>query len=142
MPAQYWLLKTEPETYSFARLQKEKKTNWNDVRNYQARNYLRQVKTGDLTVIYHSGEEKAVVGVAKCVRESYPDRDPGDDAEWVQIDIAPVQAMKSPVSLGIIKTTASLKAMPLIKQSRLSVMPITRAEYETLLKLGEKPSRP
>lgn len=138
MPVHYWLLKTEPETYSFDRLLKDKKTNWNDVRNYQARNFLREIKKGDLTVIYHSGDDKAVVGVAECVKEGYPDIDSDDGSEWVQIDIAPVKPLKAPVSLATIKSTAALKEMPLIRQSRLSVMPITKAHYETLLKLGEK----
>jgi len=138
MAASYWLLKSEPETYSFARLVKEKRTNWNDVRNFQARNYLKAIKKGDVAVIYHSGDEKAVVGLAECVREGYADIDAEDGKEWVQIDLAPVRTLANPVPLSTIKATASLKEMPLIRQSRLSVMPITKAHFDTLVKLSEK----
>jgi len=140
MASQYWLLKTEPETYSFDRLLKDKKTNWNDVRNFQARNFLRQVKKGDTTLIYHSGDDKAVVGIAECVREGYADIEVEDGKEWVQIDIAPVAALKNRVPLSVIKATAALKDIPLIRQSRLSVMPITKAHFQTIVKLSGKAS--
>lgn len=135
--AQYWLFKSEPETYSFAQLQKDKRTHWNGVRNFQARNFLRQVKKGDLAFIYHSGDDKAVVGIAECVKEAYPDVDP-DGGDWVQIDVKAVEALKSPVTLATIKTTAALKDIPLIKQSRLSCMPITKAHFDTIRKLGSR----
>lgn len=138
MASQYWLLKTEPETYSFDRLLKDRKTNWNDVRNFQARNFLRQVKKGDTTLIYHSGDDKAVVGIAECVREGYADIEVEDGKEWVQIDIAPIAALKNRVPLSVIKATAALKDIPLIRQSRLSVMPITKAHFQTIVKLGGK----
>lgn len=138
MAPQYWLLKSEPETYSFQRLLKEKKANWDGVRNFQARNFLKLVKKGDLAVIYHSGDERAAVGIAKCTREGYADIEAEDGKEWVQIDIAPVAALKHPVSLSTMKATPALKDMFLIRQSRLSVMPITKTEYNTLLKLSEK----
>lgn len=133
--AAYWLLKSEPETYSFSQLEKDKKTNWDHVRNYQARNFLRQVKKGDLALIYHSGDDKAVVGIAECVKEAYPDIDP-EGGDWVQIDLKPVEKLKTPVTLATIKATASLKEIPLIKQSRLSCMPVTKAHFDTLKKLG------
>jgi predicted RNA-binding protein with PUA-like domain len=139
MASRYWLLKTEPETYSFDRLLKEKKTNWNDVRNFQARNFLREIRKGDVAVIYHSGDVKSVVGIAQCVREGYPDIDADDGKEWVQIDIAPVKPLPHPVPLSAIKSAESLKDLPLIRQSRLSVMPITRAHHDEILKLAEKP---
>lgn len=141
MASQYWLLKTEPETYSFDRLLKDRKTNWNDVRNFQARNFLRQVKKGDTTLIYHSGDDKAVVGIAECVREGYADIEEEDGKEWVQIDIAPVAPLKNRVPLSVIKSTAALKDIPLIRQSRLSVMPITKAHFQTILKLSEKAAK-
>lgn len=131
----YWLLKTEPEVYSFEQLLKQKKTNWDHVRNYQARNYLKQIKKGDLAIIYHSGGVKAAVGVAKIIKEAYPDIDP-EGGEWVQVDLAPVVALENPVELKVIKTTKELLAMPLIKQSRLSVMPITESHYQKIIKLG------
>lgn len=137
MATQYWLLKTEPETYSFDRLMKDKKTNWNDVRNFQARNYLRQAKKGDVAAIYHSGDGKCVVGFAEVVREAYPDIDP-EGGDWVQIDLKPIEALKAPVALAAIKTDSVLKDMPLVKQSRLSCMPITKAHFERLKKLGMK----
>ncbi len=135
----YWLLKTEPETYSFDELLRDERTNWNGVRNFQARNFLKSVKKGDTTLIYHSGDRKAVVGIAKCVREGYADIEKEDGKEWVQIDIAPVRPLKNAVSLATIKSTSALKEMPLIRHTRLSVMPITKAHYETLVKLSELP---
>jgi predicted RNA-binding protein with PUA-like domain len=134
----YWLFKSEPETYSFAQLQKDGKTNWDHVRNFQARNFLRQVAKGDLALIYHSGDDKAVVGLAQVVREAYPDPDPEQKGDWVQIDLKPVEALAQPVTLKEIKSTAALATLPLIKQSRLSCMPITKAHFDTLLKLGQR----
>ncbi len=130
-----WLMKTEPSTYSFETLLKEKKTNWNGIRNFQARNFLRQAKKGDRVLIYHSGDDKAVVGVAKIVKEAYPEIDP-DGGDWVQVDIEKVASLKTPVTLAQIKATASLKSLMLIKQSRLSVMPVSEKDCETILKLG------
>src|SRR5689334_1437139 len=98
MKNEYWLLKTEPETYSFSQLKKDGKTNWNGVRNFQARNNLRKMKTGDVALIYHSGDEKAVVGVARVIKEAYLDRDP-DGTEWAQVDIEPVKPLVKPVPL-------------------------------------------
>jgi predicted RNA-binding protein with PUA-like domain len=139
---QLWLLKTEPHTYSFEQLTQEKKTNWNHVRNFQARNFLRQARKGDLAVIYHSGDEKAVVGLSRVIREAYPDYDPEYDGEergdWVQIDLEFVAPFLRPIPLAEIKTTEGLATLPLIKQSRLSVMPITQEHYETLLNLSQK----
>jgi predicted RNA-binding protein with PUA-like domain len=142
MKTSYWLLKTEPETYSFERLLKEKRTNWDQVRNYQARNHLRQIAPGDIALIYHSGDAKAVVGIAKVIREAYPDPDPENDGDWVQVDLAPVEALASPVTLSAIKGTPKLATLPLIRQSRLSVMPITREHYETIVRMGKAPGKP
>jgi predicted RNA-binding protein with PUA-like domain len=132
----YWLLKSEPETYSFAQLQKDKRTNWNGVRNFQARNFIREIAKGDLCLIYHSGDHKAVVGVARALGAPYADPDAEKAGEWLQIDLAPVEAWPEPVTLKQIKTTKALATIPLIKQSRLSVMPVTEAHYQTLRKLG------
>lgn len=131
----YWLLKSEPNTYSFAQLKKQKKTNWDLVRNYQARNFLRQIKMGDLALIYHSGDEKAVVGVAKVIREAYPDIDP-EGGDWAQVDVAFHEDIKNPVTLKTLKACEDLKDLLLIKQSRLSVMPITAAHFKKILSLG------
>lgn len=142
MPTRYWLLKTEPETYSFERLLADRKTNWNDVRNYQARNYLREIAKGDVALIYHSGDDKSVVGVAEIVRPGYPDIDSDDGSEWVQVDLAPVKALKNRVPLAALKSTAALKDLPLIRHTRLSVMPVTKTHYETILKLAERVPTP
>jgi len=137
MSHSYWLFKSEPSTYSFADLQKDKTTNWNGVRNYQARNFLNQVKKGDLALIYHSGDERAVVGISRVKKAAYPDPDPKKKGDWVQVDIEPVKPFKSQVTLSAIKSTTSLKNLPLIKQSRLSVMPITESHFNALVALSE-----
>jgi predicted RNA-binding protein with PUA-like domain len=136
MALAHWLLKTEPGTYSFETLLKDKRTNWNGVRNFQARNNLRKIGSGDLALIYHSGDDKAVVGIAKVVREAYADPDP-EGGDWAQIDIERVRKLARPVPLAELKSTKGLSDLPLIKQSRLSVMPITKAHYELILKLAE-----
>jgi len=135
---QFWLFKSEPETYSFAQLLKDGKTNWDHVRNFQARNFLQKAVKGDLALIYHSGDEKAVVGIAQVVREAYPDLDPEKAGDWVQIDLKPVESLPTAVTLKEIKAMAALATLPLIKQSRLSCMPITASHYETLVKLGRR----
>lgn len=136
MAHHYWLLKSEPSVYSFDQLVKDKKTNWNGIRNFQARNFLKEAKSGDLALIYHSNEGKAVVGVAKVVREAYEDKDKEMPGEWVQIDLAPVKKLHSPVSLEEIKKNPKLKDMLLVKQSRLSVMPVSAAHFDLITKLG------
>ena len=132
----YWLLKTEPSTYSYDKLEQDGKTNWNGVRNFQARNHLGQISQGDIALIYHSGDDKAVVGVAECSKAAYPDLDPKKPGAWVQIDLKPLQALKNRVTLAEIKSTASLKTLILIKQSRLSVMPISAEHYKIITQLG------
>jgi predicted RNA-binding protein with PUA-like domain len=133
-----WLLKSEPEVYSIDQLQKDKKTNWDHIRNFQARNYLRQMKKGDTALIYHSGDERQVVGIAEVIREAYPDldQDYGPEGDWSQVDLKFVKKFPKPVTLAVIKATPSLKDLPLIKQSRLSTMPISEKHFETLCKLG------
>lgn len=138
MKHSFWLLKTEPGTYSFSQLMKDGKTNWNGVRNFQARNHLKAIRKGDIALIYHSGDDKSVVGVARVVREAYPDPDPSKNGDWVQVDLEPVEELGQPVALSQLKSTRELKDLPLIKQSRLSVMPITGDHYKRILKLGGK----
>ncbi|HEY1068447.1 MAG TPA: EVE domain-containing protein [Pirellulales bacterium] len=141
---QYWLFKTEPETYSFEQLRSDKKTHWNGVRNFQARNFLKLAKKGDQVVVYHSGNERAAVGVASIVKEQYEDPDAEFPPKtWVQVDIGFENAFLSPVRLSEIKANPTLKAMMLVKQSRLSCMPVTEAEFEEILRLGrKKPATP
>jgi predicted RNA-binding protein with PUA-like domain len=135
--ANYWLLKSEPSVYSIDQLKKDRKTNWDLVRNYQARNVLRDCKKGDMALIYHSNDERAVVGIAEVVREAYPDPDPEQKGDWVQIDVKFLMKLRSSVPLSTLKSHPKLKTLPLIKQSRLSCMPIHPDEFQTILSLGE-----
>lgn len=130
----HWLVKQEPEKYSFDDLIKDKKTIWDGVRNYQARNNLREMKAGDKILFYHSVSEKAVVGIAEVGRESFPD--PSDE-KWLSVEIVPIEKFDKPVTLDQIKTEESLENIALIKQSRLSVMPLTKKEFETILGLSK-----
>lgn len=131
-----WLFKSEPGTYSIDDLARDKKTAWNGVRNFQARNFLNEAKKGDFALIYHSGDDKAVVGVARVIKEGYPEPDPKKKGDWVQIDVQYAMKLKNPVELARIKATPALKNLMLIKQSRLSCMPVTSAEFKTILELG------
>lgn len=129
----YWLLKSEPTSYSWSDLVHDGKTFWNGVRNYQARINLRNMKLGDLAFLYHSVTDKEIVGIVEIVREAYPDK---DDADWVVVDIKPVKELNKRVSLELIKEVTELKNMKLVKQSRLSVCPVTKEEFEAILKLS------
>ncbi len=133
---QYWLVKQEPEDYPWAALAKEGQTAWTGVRNFQARNHLRAMKKGDRVFYYHSGSGKEVVGVARVLKEAYPDPT-ATEGDWSAIDLGPLKPMTKPVGLGVIKADPILKTMALVKQSRLSVMPVTRSQFERLLDLGE-----
>jgi predicted RNA-binding protein with PUA-like domain len=132
-----FLTKSEPGVYSFADLVREGKTCWDGVRNYQARNHLRSMKAGDQVLYYHSGSERAVVGIAEVVAEAYPD--PGDPSgEFSAVDLRPLRALARPVTLAEIKATPALGDMILLRQSRLSVMPVSKAEFDTIVKMGSK----
>jgi predicted RNA-binding protein with PUA-like domain len=135
MPA-YWLVKQEPASYPFSQLVTDKKTYWDGVRNYQARNNLKEMKKGDLLLYYHSRDGKEVVGVAKVAREAYQDPTTDDD-RWVVVDVTPVKALTEPVTLTAIKAEAKLAEMPLIRHTRLSVMPVTAPQFKHILKLGK-----
>ena len=128
----YWLVKQEPESYSFDDFLKDGKTDWTGVRNFQARNNLRAMKIGDRVLFYHSVSEKAVVGLAEVSREEFTD--PLDE-KWIAVEIKPVEKFAKPVTLEAIKAEKTLENIGLIKQSRLSVMPLTKDEFETILKL-------
>lgn len=132
---QYWLIKSEPFKYSFADLRRDKKTYWDGVRNYQARNNLRAMKKGDQALYYHSNEGKEVVGIAEIVKEAYPDPT-AKDGDWSVVDVKPLKEMKAPVTLAQIKDTPALKDIALIKQSRLSVMPIDPKHFKEICKMG------
>lgn len=131
----YWLVKSEPFKYSWDQLVADKKTFWDGVRNYAARNNLRAMKKGDQVFFYHSNEGLEIVGIAKVVRESYQDPTTDDEA-WVVVDLAPVKKLKRPVSLAQIKATKSLANMAILKLGRLSVTPVTDEEWVTVLQLA------
>lgn len=132
----HWLVKSEPYKYSFEALVKDEQTSWDGVRNFEARNNLRAMKRGDLLLFYHSNEGKAVVGVAKVVREAYPDAT-AEEGDWSVIDVAPVKALASPVSLDVIRADKALANMQLLRRSRLSVVPVTPEEFRRILELGK-----
>ena len=133
--AQYWLLKSEPGTYSFERLQSEKKAVWDGVRNPEARSNLRKMSVGDVCFFYHSGEGKAVVGLARVTREAFQDPTTKDD--WSAVEIAPIGPMKKEVTLAQMKADTKLKEMSVVRKSRLSVSPVTAAEFTHVLALGD-----
>ena len=131
----YWLVKSEPETYGWGDLVKDGRTTWDGVRNFQARNNLQQMQPGDLVLFYHSVSEKAVVGIAKVDKAAYPDPS-ADDPKWVAVDLVPFRDFKEPVTLEQIKKDKRLENIALLRQSRLSVMPLTGEEFDVLLALG------
>ena len=130
----YWLVKSEPGTFSWDDLVRDKKTVWDGVRNFQARNNLKNMKKGDLTFFYHSGEDKAIVGIGKIIKEGYPEP---KDKEWVAVDIAPDKKLKNPVTLAQIKADKRLASMVLVKASRLSVQPVKAEEFDLIIALSE-----
>jgi predicted RNA-binding protein with PUA-like domain len=136
MPQNYWLTKSEPFKYPFQQLQRDKRTTWDGVRSFEARNNLREMKKGDLVLFYHSSEGKEVVGIAKVVREAYAD-ETAEDGDWSAVDLAPVQRLTKPVGLSTIKSDKELSKMALIRRSRLSVVPVTPAEFDRILELAE-----
>jgi predicted RNA-binding protein with PUA-like domain len=135
MVINYWLLKTEPHTYSWDDFVKLKIDMWNGVRNFTARNNLRSMKAEDLCFFYHSGAEPAIVGIAKVVKEHYPDPT-AKEGKWSVVDVAAVQPLNRPVTLKEIKNEKSLQDMVLVKLSRLSVQPVTEFEFYKILDMG------
>jgi predicted RNA-binding protein with PUA-like domain len=133
--ANHWLVKSEPSAYSWADLIREKHTAWTGVRNFQARNNLRAMKKGDLVLFYQSVTDPSVRGITKVVKEAYPDPT-AKEGDWSCVDLAAVKPLPSPVTLQEIKGEKSLAEISLIKQSRLSVMPIAPKEYERILGMG------
>jgi predicted RNA-binding protein with PUA-like domain len=137
---QYWLVKQEPEAYSWSDLVKDGETAWTGVRNFAARLNLRAMMKGDPVLFYHSVTEKQVVGVARVAREAYPDPT-AKEGDWVCVDLAPRQALKNPVSLEMIKTDKGLKNIGLLRQTRLSVVALSPAEFERIMVLSDTPLR-
>jgi predicted RNA-binding protein with PUA-like domain len=135
MAKQWWLVKSEPEAYSFAQLEKDGSTAWTGVRNFQARNNLRAMKKGDSVLFYHSMSDKQVVGVAKVLREAYPDPT-ATEGDWSCVDLEPAKSLAKPVTLDALKADAVTQNLPLIRQSRLSVTPVTKEQFDRIIKLG------
>ena len=133
----YWLMKSEPGTWSWDQQKKEgrKGAEWDGVRNFQARSHMRAMKRGDLAFFYHTGEDKSVAGIVKVVAEAHPDSTDGT-GQWECVDVAAVAGLPKPVSLVEIKATPQLKDMVLVKNSRLSVQPVTAAEWKKVCALG------
>ncbi len=132
----YWLVKSEPEAYAWTVFVKDGKTAWTGIRNFAARNNLRAMSAGDFVFYYHSGEEKSAVGLARVAREGYPDPT-AEEGNWSAVDLVPVKALARPVALSQIKADKILREMKLAKEPRLSVSPVTRGQFEQLLKLAE-----
>jgi len=131
----FWLVKQEPSSYSWSDLAAEGETSWTGVRNYTARNNLRKMQKDDEVLFYHSGEEKAVVGIAKVVRTAY--RDPtAKEGDWSTVDLAALQPLRNPVTLREIKANSQFKGIPLVRQSRLSVMPLAESTFREIVKMG------
>jgi predicted RNA-binding protein with PUA-like domain len=131
----YWLAKSEPSAYSWEQLIKDKNTAWTGVRNYAARINLNAMKKGDHVFFYHSNEGLCIVGIAKIIKEAYPD--PTDKTKtWVAVDIAPAETFKNPVTLAQIKEEKKLAGMALVRIGRLSVGPVTKQEYDTIIKMS------
>lgn len=131
----YWMVKQEPDSYSWDDFIKDGKTDWTGVRNYQARNNLRDMKVGDKVLFYHSNIGKEVVGIAKVTKAAFPDPT-ADDDKWVAVELSPVKPLKKPVGLGQMKENLALSELKLIRQSQLSVMPVTKDEFEEILSMA------
>lgn len=133
-----WLVKQEPADYSWDDFVREGRAAWTGVRNYQARNHLRAMRRGDLVLFYHSGGQKCLVGLARVEREAYADPTV-TEGDWVCVDLVPVGPLRHPVGLAVIKAETALRDLALVRQSRLSVLPVTPAEWEHLLRLARTP---
>jgi predicted RNA-binding protein with PUA-like domain len=133
----FWLVKQEPSSYSWSDFLADGETSWTGVRNFSARNNLRKMRTGDEVLFYHTGDEKSVVGIAKVIRAAYPDPT-AKEGDWSTVDLAAVKPLRRPVTLRDIKSNSRLKEIPLIRQSRLSVMPLSESEFREIVKTGDQ----
>src|SRR5260370_6918230 len=127
----YWMVKQEPETYSWTDFESDGRTDWSGVRNYQARNNLRQMKNGDLVLFYHSGKDKAVVGLAEVVKSAYKDPT-ADDPQWVAVDLKPIKPFATPAPLPAIPYDKRLSQLPLIRHPHLPLMPLPTHEFDVI----------
>ena len=136
MESRHWLVKSEPGEYAWGRLARERRAVWDGIRNAQARNHMAEMRRCDLVLFYHTGDAREVVGIAKVARAAYPE--PGcADPRWLAVDLAPVRALRRPVTLAEIKADRRLAGIALVRQSRLSVMPLEPEAYERILSLGK-----
>ena len=132
----YWLIKSEPHTYSFAQMKSDKKTMWVGVRNYQARNFMREMRKGDIALFYHSGKDRQVVGEVEIVKEFYQDPTT-EDTNWVVVDVKYKRILTNPVNLADIKSKKELSEMHLVRNSRLSVSSVSKKEYDSIIRMSE-----
>jgi predicted RNA-binding protein with PUA-like domain len=132
----YWLVKSEPFVFSFADLEREGRTMWEGVRNYTARNNLRAMRNGDLVLFYHSNEGLEIVGIATVIKEAYPDPT-AEKGDWSVVDLAPVKRLQKTVPLSVIKATPALQQIGLVRQGRLSVMPLQPEEFQAILQMAD-----
>jgi predicted RNA-binding protein with PUA-like domain len=131
----HWLVKTEPDTFSWDDLVKDKKTVWDGVRNFQARSHLKNMQKGDLVFIYHTGDEKAVIGIGKVLQGAYPEP---KDKDWTAVDLGPEKKLKKPVTLAQVKADKKLSDMVLVRAARLSVQPVKPEEFDRIMALSEE----
>lgn len=136
MPHRYWLVKQEPADYPWERLVADRRTAWTGVRNFLARNHLRTMQAGDWVLYYHSGQAREIVGVARVTEPAFPDPT-ATEGDWSAVELEAVLALDQPVPLATIKADPALRELPLIRQSRLSVMPVGAEEFRHLLQLGQ-----
>ena len=136
MPTAHWLVKSEPDVFSIDRLAKEGSTRWDGVRNYQARNFLKAMGVGDLVLYYHSNDDRAVVGVAKCVKTAYPEPIKDDPDTWVQVEIAFVEKFPTPIPLSELKASPEFRELLIVTHSRLSVMSIPTPAFREIVRRG------
>ncbi|MER3329983.1 MAG: EVE domain-containing protein [Candidatus Kapaibacterium sp.] len=132
----YWLIKSEPHTYSFEQMKSDKKTLWDGVRNYQARNFMKDMKKGDIALFYHSGKDRQVVGEVEIVKEHYQDPTT-DNTNWVVVDVNYKKTFANPVNLADVKARKTLSEMHLVRNSRLSVSSVKKKEYDMIVKMSE-----
>jgi len=134
----YWLVKSDPDEYGWKELVRDQSTEWTGVRNFTARNNLKSMKSGDKVLFYHSQKEKAVVGISKVKKEYHPDSTAAKGEPWVAVDLAPIKALKTSVTLQRIKAEKRLSHIHLVRQARLSVMPLGEKEFEMILGMGDE----
>ena len=140
-PTQHWLIKSEPSEYAYAQLESDGRADWTGIRSFEARKPLRAMKKGDLALYYHTGGEKAVVGLATVTRAAFPDPTAPKGEEWDAVEVAPRQALKAPVTLAAMKVDRALKGLPLLTRGRLSVMPVTSEHFHHILTRSKHPAR-